>query len=215
MKATPPKNTRALSKRPSLHDESGVLTLDFLFAFTLVFGMTLVLFAVCLSLTVVELTQYVTYSVARNYYAAHDSRQLQTDVARTKFEQLTRDTAAFAPLFSSGWFQLSNLEVGPAAEAQSLADYPQQGDYVERSTFVGARVTLNAKVLEIRIPFFGDTYEQEDGFITRVSTFIGRAPSNEECLSLNANRWQAIRSLDSGYQLAPEGGYTVQADNGC
>jgi len=199
----------------TLRGERGALTLDFLFAFTLVFGMTLILFGFCLSLSIVEVTQYITFSTARNYYAGHVSRQMQTDAATRKFEHLTKRTEPFATLYANGWYQLGPLEVGPQAERQTLAEYTHPGDRSDRNTFVGARVALNAKVLEMRIPFFGDTYDDEDGFVAQVSTFLGRSPTEQETRAVNAERFTAIRQLNAIYQQAPEGGYALICDNGC
>lgn len=205
--------TSAPRLRSVIANERGVLTTDFLFAFTLVFGMTLILFALCLTLTVVEITQYITFSAARNYYAAHVDPAQQEEVARQKYAALTQ-TPVFRTLYTNGWFQISDLEVGLAAERVTLAEYAS-GSGSDRNTFVGARVTLNAKVLEMQIPFFGTTYDQTDGFVTRVASFLGRAPSNAECMNVTAARWQQIRQLDPLYQTVPDSGYHVQADNGC
>lgn len=207
---------RPARRGPSgLRNERGIITLDFIFAFVLVFGMTLILFGFCLSLSVIEITQYITFSAARNYYAGHVSRQMQTDAAIKKFQQLTVQTQPFATLYGRGWYQLGPLEVGPQAEQQTISEYTHGTDRPDRNTFVGARVTLNAKVLEMRIPFFGDTYDQEDGFVARVATFLGRAPTEQEARAVNAQRFAAIRQLESRYQQAPDGAYTIICDNGC
>jgi len=199
--------------------QAGMLTLDFIFAFTLMFGLTLMLFAMTLSLSVIEITQYITFSVARNYHAAHIDREQQTRVANQKFVELTQANPVFAPLYNNGWFRLTPIEVGPEADARFASEYeptiiPAGAD---RNTFVGARVGLNAKVLEMNVPFFGRSFDEEDGFTMKISSFLSRAPTTQECMSVNAQRYQAIRQLNAAYGLAPAvpQAYFVMADNGC
>jgi hypothetical protein len=197
-----------------LKDQHGLITIDFIFAITLVFGMTMVLFSLSLSLSVIEVTQYITFAVARNYHAAHIDPQTQTETARQKYVNLV-SSPALKPLFTGGWFVISkpeDIELGPAEDLASANSEPDRG------IFTGARVALNAKALEIRIPFFGTTFDQEDGFATRVSSFIGREPSTAECMGFNQQRFNAIISLDQANYGSPgvdPNAYAVMGDNGC
>jgi hypothetical protein len=204
------------NSRLSLKSESGALSLDFLFSFTLVFAFTLILFALCFTLSVVEITQYVTFAVARNYAAGHENQEAQRNIAVQKYEQLRNNTPAIRGLYANGWFLLSNPEVGPNADRAFLSEYSPSGD--DRDTFVGARVTLNAKVLELRIPFFGNTFDQEDGFVTRISSFVGREPTTDECKAFNNQRMGALIQLNGKYQQhqgAAQQDYALITDNGC
>src|SRR3954468_17410827 len=113
-----------------LKDESGVLTLDFIFAFCLTFSLALILFALSFSLATFEVTQYVTFAVARNYAGAHDTEAIQHDKAEAKFKQLTNDDKVISSLYKSGWFKINKHEI-----ADLNSEYPDNG----YGKFVGAR----------------------------------------------------------------------------
>ncbi len=58
-------------KNPRYTSQSGMITVDFLFAFVLVMGFAAILFSLSMTLTVAEVTQYATYTAARAYTAGH------------------------------------------------------------------------------------------------------------------------------------------------
>ncbi len=205
-----PKELLATTK-PKLNTQSGFITVDFLFSFCLVFMLTIVLFALGLTLSVVEVTQYITFASARNYFAAHVSPLEQQQLAKRKYDELTSHPI-LAPLFRSGWYQLAGFEASTASDEKFQQEY---GDVGARTTFSGVRVGLNAKILEIRIPFFGNTFEQEDGFTLRVSSFLAREPSQVECVDFNTRRFNALRELDPAYKTVTANAYVVMGDNGC
>lgn len=196
-------------------NERGLITIDFIFAFVLVFSLTILLFALSLTLSVIEITQYITFASARNYFAAHVSQEAQTDLAKRKFDQLVK-LPVFRPLFKGEWFRLSSPEVGREADQRFQQEYPDNLAGPTGTVFAGVRVTLTAKVLEMRIPFFGPTFDQEDGFTTRISTFLAREPSTQECVEVTLRRYNFLRTLDPRYATPPEIGYADRmGDNGC
>ena len=63
----------------TLKNEKGILTLDFIFASMLVFGLSAIIFSFGMTLSVVEVVQYMSFTAARNYSLAHldEDRQRQ------------------------------------------------------------------------------------------------------------------------------------------
>lgn len=210
-----------------LTSESGMITLDFLFAFVLVMGFSALLFALTLTLTVVEVTQYITFASARNYSAGHVNVIYQEQQARLKYKELT-EGSVFTPLFSNGWFEVAradsaNLLVGDAT--QTFAEYKPSSPE-DPNLFYGVGTPFIARMLEFHIPFFGSTTDEGDGqgsgFKTFIASYLSREVTTNECLRFFNNlRWQKIRSLPvnggNSYALAPgdDVNYWIVSDNGC
>ncbi len=192
-----------------LGNQTGALTLDFIFAFSLTFALTLILLALSFSLATFEITQYVTFAVARNYAGGHDTESQQRALAKAKFDQLTKQDKVISSLYKNGWFKIdeSKLNIG-----NMNAEYNDTG----YGKFVGARLELNAKVLEFRAPMLGATFTEEDGFKSNFASFILRAPSREECVEkFTKERYKNILALDPAYQAARGREAAVITDNGC
>lgn len=192
-----------------LKDEAGVLTLDFIFAFCLTFALSLILFALSFSLATFEITQYVTFAVARNYAAGHESEGFQKKLATDKFNYLTKEDRVISSLYKGGWFTIDQAKV---MIGNMNADYNDAG----YGKFTGARLELNAKVLEFRAPMLGKTFEDEDGFKSNFASFLVRAPSRDECVkNFTEKRYENILKLDPAYSGAQAKNAAVITDNGC
>jgi hypothetical protein len=191
-----------------LKNNKGILTIDFLFAFILVFGLVGIFFAMSLTLSVVEVVQYMTFASARNYFAAHLNEEMQRQQADSKFASL-KEHPTFKPLFTNGWFILSNYETRSFAE-----DYPTTPP--QYSTFWGSAVNFEAKMLDIKIPMFGSTSKKEgkSGFSTRISSFLAREPNSDECMSFVKQRFTLLTSK-FGAGSANASAYVPIDDNGC
>ena len=159
-------------------DEQGVLMIDFIFAFMLLIGFSVILFSISFTLTVTEVLQYVTFSSARVYAVADESETTSIGEAQRKFEQLYNSDVV-RPLFRNQWFELidSGPEIGKPRE--SLADNPL------RDSFYGVRLAFVAKILDKNIPLIGSTNKSLEGgsYETIVSSFLGKEPSLEDCRS--------------------------------
>lgn len=195
-----------------LKSERGIITVDYLFAFSLVMGMAAILFALTFTLTVAEITQYITFSSARAYYGSHISMDVQKNLGKAKYAELINNPV-FKPLYSNGWF-----EVDPEIEPDDYGSlYNSDG---VKDIFHGVRVTFIAKMLDFQIPFYGSTSTtemQDSGFSTNIGSYLGREPTVNECIQYFAvDRWKKIRALDSSYQTnTTDNGYQVITDNGC
>jgi hypothetical protein len=189
-------------------NQSGSITLDFIFALVLVFSLVVVLFSMTFTLSVVEIVQYFTYATARVYSGGHKDQATQKSLAQQKFLEL-RQNPAFASLFKNGFFELSDVTVD---------DFRSEftSDSADDSTFIGARATLTAKALDIRVPFFGSTSETPNTFKTNLSSYLIREPTLQECLSFNQQRLDAIKRIPgANFNQSSVSHYVVVSDNGC
>lgn len=204
----------------TLKNEKGIITLDFLFAFTLVMGFSALFFALSLTLTVVEITQYITFAAARNFSASHINPQAQQALANAKFDELANHEV-FETFYSNGWFEVATPPmVGIMSDI--VPAYQQPAD--KPDTFVGVATRFTARILDFEIPFYGSTAPDGDGsgdgFTTIIGSYLGRDPTAEECTSFVSNRWKAIRRLPvsgaSPYTTSTtDNNYYMYADNGC
>lgn len=201
--------SKSFSKKV-LQDESGILTLDFIFAIVLIFGFTGILFAFALTFTAAEVAQYVTFASARAYHAANKNSDDQKIIGEQKFEELVRgNNAKLGFLFANGWFELGDIEIG------DFNDEFNEDPGNDSDTFVGARATLIAHILQFNIPIFGGTTTEELG--AEVSSYLMREPTEEECQSFVQQRFDKIQQLKSGFSngLVQSNEYAVIMDGGC
>lgn len=195
-----------------LKNETGLIAIDFIFALVLVFAFTAVLFAMSMTLSVVEVTQYVTFASARNHFAAHETKQKQEELAEAKYQQLV-NSPALKPLYNNGWFELRDFKVGEGVDYQQIQNDP------DAFTFYGSTVFLRAPVLNFRVPFFGRTASDENAaFQAQIASWLAREPSTEECMEFNKARMRLIKQMDgNAYNISQlnENDYVVMTDNGC
>jgi hypothetical protein len=200
-----------------IRNQTGSLALDFIFAFTLIFGFTLIMFAFALTLTAAEMTQYLTYTSARAYFASHFNLEEQRQMAGKKYDSLMQQQG-YSFLSNSSWFLvgsrfIGNMENNPSPE---FAGYKVKGD--EPNRFHGVSVSFIAKILSMSSPFFGTTDPDGDGtgstFTTHIGSYLGREPTMEECFNFNKERWKFIRKLSvTGGGASYSTGTSSNADN--
>jgi hypothetical protein len=193
--------------------QAGFITVDFIFAVVLIFGMTMLLFAVSLTLTVASITQYVTFASARNYVAGHLDLSHQEQKAKDKYNALIGNNV-FSPLYKNGWFMVdADPTVGDIT--QTIQGYaPSNGD---PNMFWGTGTNFTAKILDFNIPFFGSTNPDSNGktdFQTFMGSYLGRDVTTTECMDFVKQRWSAITNLGNGYATA-QGTYVAFSDDGC
>lgn len=199
---------------PRIRDNQGLITLDF--ALSLVIGITfaMVFFAVSLTLSMAQVTQYLAYSTSRSHIGADESPQLQTDAAMRKYQQLI-DTRVFrAMLITIGWFQIprspDDLEIGDFTEEFVSPGIPGY----ENNSFVGVRIPFQAKILNVRVPFLGRTANDTTTGRAKIASYLLREVSSLECREFNRARYDQLRALKPEYQSAP-GSAKLITDNGC
>ncbi|MCB0342809.1 MAG: hypothetical protein H6626_12205 [Pseudobdellovibrionaceae bacterium] len=207
-------------KPSKLKKQRGFITLDYLFAMTLILGLTVILFSLAITLTTVEIAQYMTFATARSYLGSHKDHESQFDYAQRKYAQL-RNNGVFSGVLDNGWFTLSKeakIIDEPAKEASQYTDHSPP----DRQAFHGVQITLTSHILDFQIPFFGSTSgdsNDSDGFTTKVGSFLSREVTQKQCDYFNSQRWQHIQQIGSGsYKEAgrySRRGYQPVSDNGC
>ena len=71
-----------------IKSNAGFITLDFVFAIIIAFGMTAILFSMTYTLSAVEIAQYLTFSSSRAHAAAHATPDKQIEMGQKKFNEL-------------------------------------------------------------------------------------------------------------------------------
>lgn len=196
-------------RKHSLRNRAGMITADFLFSFVLVIGVGVFIFAITFSLATIEVAQYIVWSAARNYSAAHVNQADAQAQAEEKFNNL----AAKFPLLtnsnnSSGWFELNNFIVGELDDIDpdlTISADDKRNDF--RQPWTGASAKIKLKLFAgLQIPFLGPVVDNNEGaFEFPVRAFIIRQVSEEECEAffLEKRYNEGIKKLENG-DLAPE-----------
>ncbi len=206
--------------KKNISGEQGIITLDFIFAFTLVMGMTIIFLGLTLSLTVSEVVQYISFSAARSYMASNFNRDAQYQEAEQKYQNLISDPAV-KTLFSGSWFSIDG-KLSPGKDVGNFNSVYNPSDDDRSNTFEGVRLSFDAKVLQYNLPLFGSTYTNGDGFTCFIGSYLMREPTQSECEAFNKQRYARLLNLqDSTGQIYAGGtakawvGYFVISDNGC
>jgi hypothetical protein len=207
---------RRLAKK--LREEEGSITLDFIFALMLAFGFAVVFFSISLTLSLVEVTQYIAYATSRTYSAAHESEQSQRTLAEAKFKEIMA-YPVFKQIFSLGWFVVGQPQI-TSFDAEFAGDAGQ----VDSDTFSGARIPIHARMLNLNLPFLGQTATNSTTGRANVSSYLSREVTTEECrVKFNKDRFQHILQMkDASTGTQPYASTPVNAnsavlitDNGC
>lgn len=187
-----------------LKDQRGFLTLDFIFAAVLVFIFSAILFSFAITLSVVEVVQYISYATARNYSLAHTNEAEQRARGLEKFQQLSTDPR-LRPLFEAGWFSIRDVQI-----RDFNSEYPNRSND-DANNFYGARIPFSAPILYKRVPLLGTTASDPEGFQANISSFLSREPTHQECRDFTTQRMQGLENL--GYSGGQ--GAAIMMDNGC
>lgn len=201
-----------------MRNQRGFLTLDFIFSMILIWGFTMLLFAVTMTLTTASIVQYITFASARNYFAAHSDPSVQLQVGEQKYSELVNNPV-FKPLVSGGWFEIdSKPNIGDISKVKT------EFNPADKNEFYGAGTRFVAKILDFKIAYFGSTDPEGDGsgsgFQTYIGSYLGREPSSSECWAFIQERWKAIRALSvsggASYSTGTDNqAYKPMEDSGC
>jgi hypothetical protein len=204
-----------------LKNPKGFLSADFLFAIVIVSGLCVVFFSLTFTLSMVEVGQYIAFSVSRAQSAAHNTQDEQTAMGQAKFASFQKNKI-LRPLFSNGWFEISNLEIrNGGTSGKDFSDRYGTSSISNSAPIpqTGVRLGFEAKILNIKIPMLGST-DRGDGFKAFLTGLMIREPSAHECLEqIRKERYKAIMNLDKRFQTAAgnssEQSYVPMEDNGC
>lgn len=199
----------------------GFLSADFIFSIIIASGLCVVFFSLAFTLSMVEVGQYIAYSVGRAHAAADKTQDDQEKAAKAKFASLQKNKI-LRPLFSNGWFEIGNLEIrGAGVSGQDFSDrYPKEVSSYKGVPQVGVRLSFEAKILDIKIPMLGSTDPNGNGFKAFLTGLMIREPSAKECRDqIKNDRYKAILNLDKRFAKiagpASEQEYVPMEDNGC
>lgn len=209
--------------------EGGFLAVDFLFAVVLTAGVVMMMMALSTTLMVIEISQYIAFSTARQHAAGHNTVAQQRQNAENKFKSYT-NTQLFPTLsvfLKNGWFDVSDKTLDIRSGLGAGAGKPDfDEDYGRAENAlpqIGVRFTLEAKLLDMNIPFLGPT-SRDGGYKTQVTGMIFREPTSEECRRQISQRFNLIKNLGSGrfngaLSMVGSGSadrsYMPLEDNGC
>jgi len=87
----------------SSHGQSGQITAEFLFAIVICFGFFMLFFVLSFTFSIVEVGQYIAYSVARAQVGSNVDAATQKNAALQKYQGFINNQA-FQALFQNGWF---------------------------------------------------------------------------------------------------------------
>lgn len=186
--------------------DEGLISLDFIFALMLAFGFSMLLFSVTVTLSLVEVSQYITFAVSRTYSAAGETPDDQDKLAKAKFKEML-GTGVFKRIYGFDWIALSAPQLGDFSD-----EYTKDED---KGIYIGARVPMNANLLHLNIPFLGPTIENSKVGSAVLNSYLGREVSTTECRdNFNKERWNRLKQL-SNYSQAQGSGAVLITDNGC
>ena len=196
----------------------------------LVFGFIIGFFYLSLTLVVGELVQYATYSSSRYLSLSNETVTGTKRASQIKYNKLLSGGG----IFKSGFFGDIDADDKPFNLQKQLNQSHQgvnlslPGMWRGRNLFYGVWTEFQPKGLSLKVPFWGDSVQgSEDGlFDSVIGSYLGREPSQEECIIFAKARWRMIRddiirpSLPGGYSGSgglPTYGFNNNSryDNGC
>lgn len=223
-------------------NNSGFMTAEFLFAFTMVIGCGIFIFGLTFSLTTIEIAQYIVWSSARSYAVGNissgDQNKHSETAGRTKYKNLT---AAFPLLTGNGsdspWFRMPDINdndflVGDLSlsikEKDGGIDSENkiEGTNEARHPWLGVESSIDLILFKgLQIPFLGKIAANPEEFKFPVRGILLRHPSVDECQTFFKNKFaEGIQQLPAE---APSAGvkweftdqqiiqYVPIEDNGC
>lgn len=205
----------------ALRNSKGFLSADFLFSIVIASCLCAVFFSLSFTLSMVEIGQYIAFSVSRAHAAAHKTQEDQEKAAKDKFASLQKNKV-LAPLFSNGWFEIGALDIrGGGPGGKDFGDrYPKPGDGTRGVPQTGIRLNFEAKLLDLKVPLLGPTDPDGNGFKAFLTGLMIREPTTKECRDqIKTQRYKAILNLDKRFEgIAGTGSqkdYIPMEDNGC
>ena len=217
----------------SLHNQKGSITVQFVFGFLLVFSFIIGFFYLSLTLVISELVQYAVFSSSRYLSLSHQDVTKQREVAKRKYGDLLFASDSEG-IFRTGFFgpingddKPFNLQQEPNHGVNEQQGMPGEQRY--RNLFYGVWTEFQPKGLNLKMPFWGESVQgtEKDLFDSVIGSYLGREPSQAECITFAAKRWEMIKDK---IPLNPPGGFsgrgglttytynnvnTIHYDNGC
>ena len=174
--------------------KKGSISIDFILSFTVMCILILYFLMVSLTLTYIEISQYITFQTSRVFSIGHKDENTHRD----KATEIHNHLVGRFQLSSTGgdpsekWFLLHRLSLGLSDKEEFFRD-------VGPDLFFGAESQFISRAMGLGIPFLGDTLDQagtDDGkFIVNLGSYLGREPSRAECINFQTEITTKIREL--------------------
>lgn len=215
-------NIQSAGKNKILSKRDGFLTIDFIFAILVSIGLSMIFFVMAFTLSAAEVAQYIAYSVGRTYSAGHVNIAEQESLARKKMTQLM-SKPGMGKLFRQEWFSLGfdNPAFRSGYKGEIYNDYRSSPDGM-RLVATGTRLVFKTNLFNMKIGFLGSTNPSGETFSAKVTGFMLRNPTQDECQQFMSvgTRHRAIIELDErykNYDRSPGSNpkYLPMEDNGC
>jgi hypothetical protein len=173
---------------------------------------------------VVEVAQYIAFSTARAHAVGDIDVEAQRKAGMDKYKEL-KNNPAWQHLFKDAFemnkeSDLSILKSGESAggswEEYIYSDF--DGSKLSGIPFIGAVLKIKLSWLNMNLPFLGRTSENDEEFRTKITGFVLREPSYNECHNFMELRYEEILKLDSRFMqraASKKKDYVALEDNGC
>ena len=207
------------------NNQSGFIAAEFLFSFIVVVACGILMFGLTFSLTTIEISQYITWSAARNFAVGNMDEDTSRSSAIMKYNSIAK---AFPLLTGHGsenpWFELSKSEEIKIGDLASDVQAPQNGNNLDggsqvRHPWYGVRTSIDLKLFKsLKVPFLGKVTNSPDDFVFPVRAFILRQPSVTECQNFfNKKFTEGIQKIigTNWNKLGDPSKYVPHEDNGC
>lgn len=214
-------NTKLIKKNNS----SGFITGEFIFAMVLAAGVSSVLFAITFTLSVIEISQYISFASTRSMISGNMTPEDQEQAAKDKYKNIINKKPLRGLFFGDGaMFALStdiDVRIGGSSGKDFREAYASAGADLTRTFYTGTRIELTPKIMNMKIAFLGSTSESGEAtaFTTKLDSLLIREPSWQECNELYVNqRYQAIGNMNDRFKEYGNKGssqYVPLEDNGC
>lgn len=175
-------------------NNSGFMAAEFLFAFTMVIGVGLLIFALTFSLTTIEIAQYIVWSSARSFAVGNKTIFNSTAAGEQKYNNLT---AAFPLLTGNGsdspWFKMADVKDTAKFKVGDITDMMKKKDGAidpkntvagseARHPWIGVESSIDLVLFKgLQIPFLGKITTSPQEFEFPIRALLFRHPSYDEC----------------------------------
>jgi hypothetical protein len=210
-----------------MKNQSGQVTIDFLFASVLILSVTTLMMALTIALSLSEILQYVSYSAARSYFAGDETESDQMTAAEKKASSLVSKGLPFLHnAIASKWIIITGGAINPGnPRAKNYNNYadslgvPSQG---ERTQFTGYQIKFQIPILGLKLPLLGPAIAPPDGqngFSATVSSMLMREPSHSECVQYMNQIYDTLKNRNSTFGTTSSHTslttFSAILDNGC
>ena len=167
-----------LKKKHLLFSERGVLTVQFMFGMVLVLIFIFLFSLMSFTLAVASVTQYITYSSARQLFLGHKDIGAQKRAAADKYYNLIKNSSV-EKIFGGDLFVITDPSRIQTNGMGINSKFSTSGTH---NLFYGVWTKFHPKVLQVET-FWGDVEGRPSEFETSVGSYLGEQPTQYEVQS--------------------------------